>query len=153
MTNNPLVEIWTDGSCISNPGPAGWAAILKCGSREREILGKVPSATNNAMEITAAIRGLQALKKSSRVRLYTDSAYLAGAFGQNWIEGWKKRGWKNSQKEPVANRELWEELEAAIAPHDVEWVVVKGHSDDVMNNRAHDLAYAMAQAAKLGESA
>ena len=110
--SEPEVEIFTDGACSGNPGPGGWAAILRMGSRERELSGGEPATTNNRMELMAAIRGLEALKRPCKVRLYTDSNYLREGVTK-WIHGWKKNGWKNSAKQPVKNDDLWKALEDA----------------------------------------
>jgi ribonuclease HI len=131
--------LFTDGACSGNPGPGGWAAILRMGSRERELSGGDPSTTNNRMELMGAISGLEGLKRPCRVILHTDSKYvLDGA--TKWIKSWKKNGWRTADKKPVKNVELWQRLEAASLPHEVHWVWVKGHSGHVENDRADELA-------------
>jgi ribonuclease HI len=138
-SDRPEVELFTDGACSGNPGPGGWAAILRMADREREIAGGDPVATNNKMELMAAIRGLEALKRPCRVVLHTDSRYvLEGA--SKWIHGWKKNGWRTADKKAVKNIELWQRLDAASQPHEVHWVWVKGHSGHVENDRADTLA-------------
>jgi ribonuclease HI len=137
-----VTTITTDGSCKGNPGPGGWAAILQHGSKEKELTGGEPVTTNNRMELMAAIQGLEALKRPSRVKVRTDSKYLIGGMTE-WMEGWKRRNWKN-----VQNRDLWERLAAAAAPHTIEWEWVAGHSGDVMNERCDKLATAEADRAR-----
>lgn len=134
------VIIYTDGACSGNPGPGGWGTILMYEDIKKEISGGEKDTTNNVMEITAVIEGLKLLKYPCEVEIYSDSAYVVNAFNQNWIENWKKNGWKNSKKEDVKNRELWEELESLIKPHEVTFIKVKGHSDNEYNNRCDELA-------------
>lgn len=134
-----VVEIWTDGACSGNPGPGGWGAILKYGETEKELSGGERATTNNRMELLGAIEALRALKKPTSVRLYTDSQYVQKGVTQ-WIHNWKKRGWKTADNKPVANADLWQALEAAAAPHKIEWKWVKGHAGDAMNERADALA-------------
>ena len=134
------VTIYTDGACSGNPGPGGWAAILVYKGREKEISGGEKNTTNNIMELTAAVRGLQLLKFPCEVKLYSDSAYLVNGFKQGWIYNWQKNNWKTSTKEPVKNREIWEELYRLTNVHNVEFVKVKGHSDNEYNNRCDELA-------------
>jgi ribonuclease HI len=133
------VDIWTDGACSGNPGPGGWGAVLRYGETEKEFSGAEPATTNNRMELMAAIEALNALKRPSKVTLHTDSKYVMDGLTK-WIHGWKKNGWKTADKKPVKNDDLWKRLDAANARHDVTWKWVKGHSDDVMNNRADELA-------------
>ncbi len=133
------VDIWTDGACSGNPGPGGWGAVLRYGETEKELSGAEPATTNNRMELMAAIQALEALKRSSKVRLHTDSKYVMDGLTK-WIHGWKKNGWKTADRKPVKNDDLWKRLDAANARHDVQWKWVKGHADDVMNNRADELA-------------
>jgi ribonuclease HI len=137
----PEVEIWTDGGCKPNPGPGGWAAILKYGEHVRELSGADPATTNNRMELTAAIQGLAALKRPSRVLLHTDSQYLKEGITR-WLSGWQRKGWKTANREPVRNRDLWQALLAAMAPHEVRWAWVRGHAGNPMNERADQLATA-----------
>jgi ribonuclease HI len=134
------VIVYTDGACSGNPGPGGWAALLKHGDHERILTGGEPATTNNRMELQAVIQSLLALREPCRVKIHTDSSYIANAFKDKWIESWKRRGWKKADKKPVKNRDLWEALLAAIADHQVEWVKVKGHADDDLNNRVDRLA-------------
>lgn len=134
------VTIYTDGACSGNPGPGGWGAILEYRGLEREISGFEAETTNNRMELKAAVKALEQLKEPCAVTLYSDSAYLVNAFQQHWLEGWLRRGWVTSKKEPVLNRDLWERLLAAGEKHDITWVKVKGHSDNEKNNRCDALA-------------
>jgi ribonuclease HI len=139
VTDKPIVEMFTDGACSGNPGPGGWAAILRLGDRERELSGGEASTTNNRMELMGAISGLEALKRPCEVKLYTDSRYvLEGA--TKWIHGWKRNGWRTADKKPVKNVQLWQRLAAAAAPHTVHWAWVKGHSGHAENDRADLLA-------------
>ena len=136
---SPDVELFTDGACSGNPGPGGWAAILRMGERERELSGGEPATTNNRMELMGVISGLEALKRPCTVTINTDSKYvLDGA--SKWIHGWKKNGWRTADKKPVKNVELWQRLDAAQKPHKLRWVWVKGHSGHVENERADELA-------------
>jgi len=142
MNDKPLVEIYTDGACSGNPGPGGWAAILLFKDKVKEIYGAEPETTNNRMEMTAAIKGLEALKFPCRVKLSSDSAYLINGFNNGWLDNWQKNGWKNSRKEPVENRDLWERLLELSRIHDIQWLKVKGHADNKYNNRCDELAVA-----------
>ncbi|WP_086617025.1 ribonuclease HI [Erythrobacter tepidarius] len=137
------VDIFTDGACKHNPGPGGWAAILRMGAHEKELTGGEPETTNNRMEMTAVLRGLAALKEPCAVTIHTDSRYVIDGMTR-WICGWQKRGWVNAAKKPVANADLWRELIAAARPHKVRWEWVKGHSGHPENERADALASAEA---------
>ena len=137
----PRVEIFTDGACRFNPGPGGWAAILRSGPHEKEISGADPMTTNNRMELTAAIKGLQALKGPSSVTLYTDSRYVMDGLKQ-WLPRWKANGWKTADKKPVKNGDLWRALDEAASKHEVAWRWVPGHSGHPENERADALARA-----------
>ena len=134
-----LIHIWTDGACSGNPGPGGWGAVLRYGETEKEISGAEAATTNNRMELMAVIEALNALKRPSQVRLHADSKYVLDGVSK-WIHGWKKNGWKTADKKPVKNEDLWRALDAAAQRHEIEWKWVKGHSDDVMNERADALA-------------
>lgn len=134
------VTIYTDGACSGNPGPGGWGSILMIGENKREISGGKKNTTNNVMELTAVIEALKLLKRPCKVHLYSDSAYVVNAFLQNWILGWIKNGWKNSNKEEVKNKELWQELIALTKVHTVTFHKVKGHADNAYNNRCDELA-------------
>jgi ribonuclease HI len=136
-----VVEIFTDGACSGNPGPGGWGAVLRYNAHEREIKGFANPTTNNRMEMMAAIAALEALKRPSRVHLHTDSQYLRDGITR-FIHAWKTRGWKTADKKPVKNIDLWQRLDAAAKPHQVEWFWVKGHSGHVENERADELARA-----------
>lgn len=142
------VIVYTDGACSGNPGPGGWGAVLMFGDAVKEISGGEPRTTNNRMELTAAVRALEMLKEPVRVRLHTDSAYMVNCFHEAWYERWERNGWKNSKKEPVENRDLWERLISQTRLHHVEFVKVKGHSTDKWNNRCDELARAAATAHK-----
>lgn len=139
MTELPHVEIATDGACKGNPGPGGWGALIRHGTREKELSGGEPLTTNNRMELMAAIQGLNALKKPCRVTLSTDSRYVMDGLTK-WVRGWLKNGWKTADKKPVKNAELWQALIAAAEPHRVEWKWVKGHAGHPDNERADKLA-------------
>lgn len=134
------VTIYTDGACSGNPGPGGWGAILMYEDTKKEISGAKKDTTNNIMEITAVLEALKLLKVECKVKVYSDSAYVVNAFNQGWIENWKKNNWKTSGKDPVKNRELWEELYNLTQIHKVEFIKVKGHSDNEYNNRCDYLA-------------
>jgi ribonuclease HI len=139
VTELTEVEIFTDGACKGNPGPGGWGVVIRAGAREKELNGGEPLTTNNRMELLAAIRGLEALKRPCRVQLYTDSTYVRDGITK-WIHGWRKNGWRTADRKPVKNAELWQELVEAAAPHRVEWHWVKGHSGHAENDRADALA-------------
>lgn len=134
------VTIYTDGACSGNPGPGGWGAILIYEDIKKEISGAKADTTNNIMEITAVLEALKLLKVECEVKVYSDSAYVVNAFNQGWIENWKKNNWKTAGKDPVKNRELWEELYELTQKHKVEFIKVKGHSDNEFNNRCDELA-------------
>lgn len=135
------VEIYTDGACRGNPGPGGWAATLELGEHLRELSGAEAATTNNRMELTAVIRALEALKRSSPLIIHTDSEYVRRGITE-WIQGWKARGWKTADKKPVKNRDLWERLDELSQQHDIEWRWVKGHSGVPGNERVDQLANA-----------
>ena len=136
-----MVEIFSDGACSGNPGPGGWGTILRCSGHEKELSGFAPETTNNRMELSGAIAGLEALKRPCRVRITTDSEYVKKGMTE-WISGWVKRGWKNTQKKPVANRDLWERLLELVGQHQVEWHWVRGHDGHAENERCDALARA-----------
>jgi ribonuclease HI len=133
------IAIFADGACSGNPGPGGWGAVMIADGHEKEIMGGAPATTNNRMELTAAIEALSALKKPSTVDFYTDSVYVRSGI-TSWIDGWKKNGWKTSDRKPVKNVDLWQALDAARARHDIAWHWVKGHADTAGNLRADELA-------------
>ena len=137
----PGVELYTDGACSGNPGPGGWGAILRFGAVEKELSGGERETTNNRMELLAVIMGLEALKKPAQVAVYTDSKYVADGATQ-WLPGWKKRGWKNSGKEPVKNSTLWKRLDDLLRQHQVSFNWVKGHAGHPENERCDALARA-----------
>jgi ribonuclease HI len=134
-----VVEIFTDGACSGNPGPGGWGALLRWNGKERELWGGEADTTNNRMELMAAIRAFEALKKPVTARITTDSVYVKDGITQ-WIHGWKRNGWRTSSKQPVKNADLWQRLEAVMAQHTVEWRWVKGHSGNAENERVDGLA-------------
>lgn len=134
------ILLFTDGSCLGNPGPGGWAAILRYDSTERELGGGFALTTNNRMELLGAIMGLSALNEACQVTIYTDSKYLADAIEKNWISGWLANNWKNSAKKPVKNRDLWEQLLPLIDRHTVKFHWVKGHAGHAENERCDIIA-------------
>ena len=134
------VIIYTDGACSGNPGPGGWGAILMMRENKKEVFGAQNNTTNNIMELTAVIESLKLLKRPCKVDLYSDSAYVVNAFLQKWIDGWIKNNWKNSNKEEVKNKQLWQELLSLTQIHNVTFHKVKGHSDNPYNNRCDELA-------------
>lgn len=134
------IILYTDGACSGNPGPGGWAALLMHGDYEKMISGGDPNTTNNRMEMMAVIEGLRALQEPCHVRVHSDSAYIINAFLQGWIDNWIRRGWKKADKKPVENQDLWRDMIQAMERHTVEWIKVKGHSDDVLNQRVDEQA-------------
>lgn len=139
MSDLPRVKIATDGACKGNPGPGGWGAVLRFGDRERELSGGEPNTTNNRMELMAAIRALNSLKRPCHVTLVTDSVYVRDGITK-WVHGWRKNGWRTADKKPVKNVELWQELLVATEAHRIDWQWVKGHAGDADNERADQLA-------------
>jgi ribonuclease HI len=135
------ITIYTDGACSGNPGPGGWGAILIYGKTERELSGGEAETTNNRMELMAAIEALNALKSPCHVALYTDSTYVKQGM-EEWVKGWKARGWRTADKKPVKNQDLWARLDVAAARHQVSWHWVKGHSGDKYNDLVDALAVA-----------
>ncbi|HTD31498.1 MAG TPA: ribonuclease HI [Steroidobacteraceae bacterium] len=134
-----MIEIYTDGACRGNPGPGGWAALLQMGEHEKELSGAEALTTNNRMELTAVIRALEALKRPVQVRLYTDSQYVRRGITE-WLRAWKARGWRTADRKPVKNQDLWQLLEEASAPHQIEWHWVPGHAGVPGNERVDRLA-------------
>lgn len=134
------VTIYTDGACSGNPGKGGWGAILMCKGKMKEISGGEKETTNNRMELTAPIEALKLLKKPCNVKIYSDSAYLINAFTNGWIYNWFKNGWKTADKKDVKNKELWIEIYNYTKIHKIEWIKVKGHSDNEYNNRCDKMA-------------
>ena len=137
--SSEVVEVFTDGACSGNPGPGGWAAILRFRDEQKELTGGERETTNNRMEMMAAIAALEALKRPAQVEITTDSTYVKDGITR-WIHGWKKNGWKTSAKKPVKNQDLWQRLDQALAPHQVEWHWVRGHEGHPENERADALA-------------
>ncbi|HNY47198.1 MAG TPA: ribonuclease HI [Casimicrobium sp.] len=137
--SDPEVIIYTDGACKGNPGPGGWGVLMISGEHRRELCGGESLTTNNRMELTAAIEALRALKRPTNARLFTDSSYVKQGI-ETWIHGWKRNGWRTSDKKPVKNADLWQTLDALVATQKVEWRWVKGHSGDPGNDRADALS-------------
>ena len=135
-----ILEIYTDGACSGNPGPGGWAAILKYDNVEKVLSGGEPATTNNRMELKSAIEGLKALNRKCSVVIYSDSAYLVDAMNKGWLKKWQLNAWKTTGKDDVKNRDLWEELIVLLSKHDIRWGKVKGHSDNEQNNRCDEYA-------------
>lgn len=136
----PKVTLYTDGACSGNPGPGGWGALLIWNGKEKELSGGVAESTNNRMEMQAVIEGLRALNRRCHVQIHSDSALIINAFSKGWIKNWLNNGWKKSDKKPVENRDLWEEMIREADRHHVEWIKVKGHADDDLNNRVDRMA-------------
>ena len=134
------VKLYTDGACSGNPGVGGWGAILIYNDNIKEFSGGNPQTTNNRMELIAVIEGLKKLKAICNVEIYSDSAYVVNAINKDWIKNWEKNGWKNSNKENVANKDLWEELLNLLKKYPSTFIKVKGHSDNKYNNRCDELA-------------
>lgn len=134
-----MVEIFSDGACSGNPGPGGYGTILRFAGSEKELSGYAPETTNNRMELLGAIAGLEALTRSCKVKLTTDSEYVKKGMTE-WLDGWIKRGWKTSGRKPVANRDLWERLHELNGKHEVEWIWVRGHTGHPENERCDELA-------------
>jgi len=135
----PRVDAYTDGACSGNPGPGGWGVLLRSGGKEKELYGGEAATTNQRMEMAAAIEALKALKKPCHITIHSDSKYVVQGMTE-WIHGWKKNNWKNANKKPVANQDLWQELDRAAARHEVKWQWVKGHAGHPENERADELA-------------
>ncbi|WP_461209267.1 ribonuclease HI [Desulfocurvus sp. DL9XJH121] len=149
MTDDKTVTIYTDGSCLGNPGPGGWGAVLICGELRKELSGGFSGTTNNRMELTAVIEALEALNGGRKVILHSDSKYFLDAIRQGWLKNWKRNGWKTAAKKPVKNQDLWLRLDPLLAAHDIDYVWVKGHAGNVENERCDVLA--RTQAAKPGQ--
>lgn len=143
------IEVHTDGSCLGNPGPGGWAALLRYNGREKELAGGEPNSTNNRMELMAAIMALETLTEPCQIVLHTDSQYVRQGITE-WMSGWLRRNWKTAGGDPVKNRELWERLHAATQRHTIEWRWVKGHNGDPDNERVDELARNQAIAQRNG---
>jgi ribonuclease HI len=147
MKKKPLekITLTTDGACLGNPGPGGWAALLRFEGKEKMISGSEPDTTNNRMELLAVISGLNALKRACEVTIVTDSQYVMKAFKEGWLDKWQENGWKTADKKPVKNQELWEELLAAVERHHVHWKWVKGHNGHPDNERVDEEARLQAE--------
>jgi ribonuclease HI len=139
MTQNEQVQMFTDGACRGNPGPGGWGVVLRYGDNERQLFGGDRETTNNRMELLAVIEGLSVLKRPCEISITSDSTYVLKGI-QEWLQNWKKRGWKTASKKPVKNVDLWQRLDALIEPHTIEWHWVKGHSGHPQNELADELA-------------
>lgn len=139
MTQNEPVQMFTDGACRGNPGPGGWGVVLRYGDNERQLFGGDRETTNNRMELLAVIEGLSVLKRPCEISITSDSTYVLKGI-QEWLQNWKKRGWKTASKKPVKNIDLWQRLDALIEPHTIEWHWVKGHSGHPQNELADELA-------------
>ena len=133
------VQLFTDGACLGNPGPGGWACILRHGDRKKEMFGSSPQTTNNRMELTAAMEGLRSLREPCEVEVVTDSEYLKNGI-TTWIHSWKRNGWKTSARKPVVNQDLWMELDSLCEGHTIQWTWTKGHANHTDNNRCDELA-------------
>ena len=138
--NLKQITIYTDGACSGNPGPGAWAAILIFREQKLELAGYEPHTTNNRMELLAPIMALNRIKEPCEVKVYSDSSYLVNAFRQHWLENWVRRGWLKSDKKPVENQDLWKELLRLSSVHKIDWIKVKGHADNPLNNRCDELA-------------
>ena len=147
MTRKKVILV-TDGACLGNPGPGGWAALLRFGQHEKLLTGGESETTNNRMELSAVIEGLKPLNQACDVRVVTDSQYVMNAFTKGWLESWKRNGWKTADKKPVKNQDLWEELDAALSRHAVTWEWVKGHAGPPDNERVDEAARQAAAAAR-----
>lgn len=143
MSEASGVEVFTDGACMGNPGPGGWAALLRFNGAEKELSGGEPASTNNRMEMMAVIMALESLKRPCSVSLYSDSRYVIDGVTK-WLRSWKARGWKTADRKPVKNVDLWQRMETAMAPHQVSWHWVRGHDGHVENERVDVLARAAA---------
>lgn len=139
MNDNNIVEIYTDGACRGNPGPGGWGVVLRYKGKEKTLFGAEPETTNNRMELTAAIRGLEALTRRCRVELTTDSKYVRDGIS-TWLPNWKKRGWKTADRKPVKNIDLWHRLDELAGSHEITWHWVRGHAGHPENELADELA-------------
>jgi ribonuclease HI len=151
MSKNSLEKITlsTDGACLGNPGPGGWAALLRFGNKEKMISGGEQDTTNNRMELLAVISGLNSLKRSCEVTIVTDSQYVMKAFKEGWLDKWQENGWKTADKKPVKNQELWEELLAAVSRHEIHWEWVKGHNGHPDNERVDEEARRQADSTRV----
>ena len=146
------IEIYTDGACSGNPGPGGYAGILIYNNKEKIVSGHKENTTNNQMELTAVIESLKALKEICEVTLYTDSAYVCNAITQDWITNWQLNNWKNAQKKPVLNKEMWLDLISLLQTHTVKFIKVKGHADNINNNRCDEIARKEIEKLSTGEN-
>ena len=148
--SDSIIHIYSDGSCLGNPGPGGWAALLCWQGHEKELVGFAPETTNNRMELLAAITALEAVKRPSEIILTTDSRYVIQGINE-WLDGWVARGWKTAAKKPVKNQDLWQRLHQAVQPHNISWQWVKGHAGHAENERVDQLARKAAEAQSLPE--
>ena len=148
--SDSVIHIYSDGSCLGNPGPGGWAALLCWQGHEKELVGFAPETTNNRMELLAAITALEAVKRPSEIILTTDSRYVIQGINE-WLDGWVARGWKTAAKKPVKNQDLWQRLHQAVQPHTISWQWVKGHAGHTENERVDQLARKAAETQSLPE--
>lgn len=139
MDQENITNIYTDGGCRGNPGPGGWGVLLQAGNAEKELWGGEPETTNNRMELTAVIRALEALKRPAKIHVHTDSQYVQKGIS-TWIHNWKRNGWRTTDKKPVKNADLWQQLDLLSGKHDIQWIWVKGHAGHPGNERADALA-------------
>ncbi len=153
MAQKTAVVIYSDGACLGNPGPGGYGTVLIAGKHRKEVSAGFRRTTNNRMELLGAIVGLETLSRPCAVQLWSDSQYVIHAMTKGWLDGWQKRGWRTSQKEPVKNQDLWQRLLAAIGEHDIDWQWVRGHTGNVENERCDQLAVAAASGGDLAEDA
>lgn len=149
MSDTDIIDIYTDGACSGNPGPGGWGAILRAKGQEKELFGGEAQTTNNRMEMMAVIEALRAMKRPVAARVYTDSQYVMKGITE-WIQGWKRRGWKTAGKEPVKNEDLWRTLDTLASQHKLEWHWVRGHNGHPENERADELARRGVEQARRG---
>ncbi|NHM28375.1 ribonuclease HI [Desulfofundulus sp. TPOSR] len=149
MADLPEVEIYTDGACSGNPGPGGYGVVLRYGNHIKEISGGYAQTTNNRMELMAVIEGLRALKRPCRVTIYTDSRYIVDAMTRGWVRRWQANGWRRENGEPAKNADLWRQILSLASKHRITWVWVKGHADNIYNNRCDQLAVEASRRASL----
>ena len=152
MSAKPIITIYTDGACSGNPGPGGWAAYLEFGGRVKTISGYEANTTNNRMEMMAVIKALSSLKKPCIARIHSDSALIINAFEKNWISSWQRKNWKKADNKPVENQDLWLDMIESMNTHQVEWIKVKGHSTDEINNLVDKLAVEASKSGKGSEA-
>lgn len=153
MAGKTAVTIWSDGACLGNPGPGGYGTVLLSGKHRKELSAGYRRTTNNRMELLGAIVGIEALTRPCRITLWSDSQYVIHAMSKGWLDGWQKKGWRTSSKEPVKNRDLWERMLRALGEHEIDWQWVRGHTGVPENERCDQLAIAAASGGDLAEDA